>query len=173
MLFNLPYHNPTPGVFGSPRFTFARWHLKTTLGIQSCSILNTCPSHLKRLNVMSLVMFSLLFYLYSWIFCWVKWSGKFVNGHLLWKASSLRTSVLTTCEHWTRQKNGLLYSSIFVSMLYCWNLQMEQSWGRPFWARLGKAQDASSHCSPKKKKKLVYLHNYKGFIHLKGLLASE
>lgn len=103
-------------------------HLKVTLGIRSCSILNACPSHRKCLDVMSLVIVWLQVFLYCCSFD-IFLDQKILHlrlRHLLWKTSSLLISVLTTRQHSKPYRRIdltlLFYRRIFVLRLYCLDL---------------------------------------------------
>lgn len=121
-------------VLGLPGFLLPGGvHFKATFMMRSCSILSTCPSYLRHLCVISLVMLQLLVFLKSSLL-------EILLGqtiwhihlrHLLWNTSSLLVSVLTTrqlSEPYSRTDlTLLLYRSIFVLRLYCLDLQMERS----------------------------------------------
>ena len=98
----------------------------------SCSILSTCPNHLRRRCVMSLVMFWLPVSLYSSLFD-ILFGQKIWHirrRHLLWNTSSFLTSVFTirqVSEPYNKTDlTLLLYSSlccdlVVVVRLGCFN----------------------------------------------------
>ncbi len=104
--------------------------------MRSCSILSTCPSHLRRLCVISLMMLQLPVFLYS-LLLEILLGQKIWHirrRHPLWNTSILLMSVLTArqlSEPYSRTDfTLLLYRSIFLLRLYCFDLQIGQSWGR-------------------------------------------
>ncbi len=128
-------------VLGLPGFLLPGGvHLKAIFVMRSCSILNTCPSHLRRLCVISLMMLQLPVFLYSSLLEILLgqkiWHIR--RRHPLWNTSILFMSVLTACqlsEPYSRTDfTLLLYRSIFVLRLYCFDLQIGQSWEKAPWA---------------------------------------
>ena len=120
-------------VFGLPGFILSgAVHLKATFVMRSCSILNTCLSHLRCPFVISLVMLQPPVFLYRSLLeillgqkIW-----HFRRRHPLWNTSILLMSVLTTrqlSEPYSRT-DSTLNRSIFDLRLYCFDLQMGQSW---------------------------------------------
>lgn len=86
-------------VLGLPGFLLPGGvHLRVTLVMLSCSILNTCPSHLRRLCVMSLVMLRLPVFLYrSLLEILLGQNIQHIRRrHALWNTSILLISVLVT-----------------------------------------------------------------------------
>ena len=83
-------------VLGLPGFLLPGGvHLKATFVMWSCSILNTCPSHLRRLCVISLVMLRLPVFSYSSLLEILLgqkiWHSR--RRHPLWNTSILLMSV--------------------------------------------------------------------------------
>lgn len=122
-------------VLGLPGFLLPGGvHLRATFVMLSCSILNTCPSHLKRLHVISLVILQLPVFLYNSLLEILLgqkvWHIR--QRHPLWNTSILLMSVLITgqlSEPYSRTDFTLqLYRIIIVLRLYCFDLHIERSW---------------------------------------------